>query len=223
MFDLHYFFNALIKTACMLGMTLKITFISAVFALLIGMIVSVARFYRLRGIEGVLRVYLSIFRSTPLMPQLFLFYFGFATVSRTVRAMDALTAACLILSLHQGAYVAETLRGALLSVDEGQQEAALTLGFGKLAMMRHIVFPQAFRVALPALFNDFVNLLKMSSVVFVVGVTDMMGQAKIMAGNSGRNFEVYLAAMVVYWCVVNVMNRFQKFLEGRCAQPYGGV
>ena len=219
-FSVSYFLEALPKMAGTLGITIRLSLVSAVCALVIGIVVSVIRYYRVPVLKQLTGIYLSIFRSTPLMPQLFLFYFGLATVSVFIRDMDALTAAAIIMSLHQGAYMSENIRGALMAVDEGQKEAATSLGLSSLQTMFHIIIPQATRVALPPLFNDFVSILKMSSVVFVVGVTDLMGQAKIMAGNSGRNFEVYAAVMVLYWVIVNIMNLFQRWLERRCAAAY---
>lgn len=219
-FSVSYFLEALPKMAGTLGITIRLSLVSAVCALVIGIVVSVIRYYRVPVLKQLTGIYLSVFRSTPLMPQLFLFYFGLATVSVFIRDMDALTAAAIIMSLHQGAYMSENIRGALMAVDEGQKEAATSLGLSSLQTMFHIIIPQATRVALPPLFNDFVSILKMSSVVFVVGVTDLMGQAKIMAGNSGRNFEVYAAVMVLYWVIVNIMNLFQRWLERRCAAAY---
>lgn len=219
-FSVSYFLDVLPKMAATLGITIQLSAVSAVCALIIGVIVSVLRYYRVPVLKQLTGVYLSIFRSTPLMPQLFLFYFGLATVSTFIRDMDAITAAAIIMSLHQGSYMAENIRGALMSVDEGQKEAAASLGLSNLQTMFHIIIPQAARVALPPLFNDFVSILKMSSVVFVVGVTDLMGRAKILAGNSGRNFEVYVAAMILYWVIVNIMNLFQHWLERKCAEAY---
>lgn len=219
-FSVSYFLEALPKMAGTLGITIRLSLVSAVCALVIGIVVSVIRYYRVPVLKQLTGIYLSVFRSTPLMPQLFLFYFGLATVSVFIRDMDALTAAAIIMSLHQGAYMSENIRGALMAVDEGQKEAATSLGLSSLQTMFHIIIPQATQVALPPLFNDFVSILKMSSVVFVVGVTDLMGQAKIMAGNSGRNFEVYAAVMVLYWVIVNIMNLFQRWLERRCAAAY---
>ena len=219
-FSVSYFLDVLPKMAATLGITIQLSAVSAVCALIIGVIVSVLRYYRVPVLKQLTGVYLSIFRSTPLMPQLFLFYFGLATVSTFIRDMDAITAAAIIMSLHQGSYMAENIRGALMSVDEGQKEAAASLGLSNLQTMSHIIIPQAARVALPPLFNDFVSILKMSSVVFVVGVTDLMGRAKILAGNSGRNFEVYVAAMILYWVIVNIMNLFQHWLERKCAEAY---
>lgn len=219
-FSVSYFLEALPKLASTIGLTLELSLLSALFALVLGVATAIVRYYRVPVLRPITSVYLSIFRSTPLMPQLFLFYFGLATVSTFIRDMDALTAACIIMSLHQGSYMAENIRGALMSVDEGQKEAASSLGFSSLQTMFHIILPQAARVAIPPLFNDFVSILKMSSVVFVVGVTDLMGKAKILAGNSGRNFEVYVAVMLLYWVIVNLMNIVQRWLEKRCAQAY---
>ena len=219
-FSVSYFLEALPRLARTLGLTLQLSAVSAVFALILGCATAIIRFYRVPVLRQITSVYLSIFRSTPLMPQLFLFYFGLATVITFIRDMDAITAACIIMSLHQGSYMAENIRGALLSVDDGQKEAAASLGFSSLQTMFRVILPQATRVALPPLFNDFVSILKMSSVVFVVGVTDLMGQARIISGNSGRYFEVYVAVMVLYWIIVNLMNVFQRWLERRCAEAY---
>lgn len=134
--------------------------------------------------------------------------------------MSPMTASAIVLSLNMGAYIAENIRGALLSVDSGQIEAAFSFGMSRFQTMRRVIAPQAFRVALPSLFNNLIDLIKGSSISFVVGVVDIMGQAKMEAAITFRFFEVYAAVMLIYWCVITILGFIQKRVERWCSAAY---
>ena len=116
--------------------------------------------------------------------------------------------------------MSESIRGALLSVDEGQKEAAYSLGMTNLQLVVRIIIPQAVRIALPPLFNDVINLIKMTSLAFMIGVPDIMGAAKIEGAKTFRYFEIYAAVMLIYWIIVFVLGIAHKFLEKKCASMY---
>ena len=105
-------------------------------------------------------------------------------------------------------------------MDDGQREAALSLGMSNLQIVRRIIIPQAFRVALPPLFNDFINLIKASSLAFMLGVPDIMGAARTEGSRTYRYFEIYGAVMVVYWVVITAFDFLRKLLEKRCAAAF---
>jgi putative amino-acid transport system permease protein len=219
-FDVGYFLEEIPSIASALDITLILTLVSLVFSLLIGVVVAVAEYYKIAVINQICRVYVSIFRGTPLLPQLFFFYFGVAYFSDIVKNMDPVTATAIVLSLNMGSYMSENIRGALLSVDSGQIEAAFSFGMSRFQTMRRIIAPQAFRVAFPSLFNNFIDLLKSSSMAFVVGAVDIMGKAKLDAAITFRFFEVYAAVMLIYWCIITVLGIVQRRIEAWCNAAY---
>lgn len=158
-------------------------------------------------------------RGTPVVAQLYFFYYGIALYSAFVRNMTPLIAVAVVMSFNMGAFMSESIRGALLSVDEGQKEAAYSLGMTNFQLVTRIVIPQAVRVALP-LFNDIINLIKMTSLAFMLGVPDIMGAAKIEGARTFRYFEIYAAVMLVYWLIIFVLGILHKLLEKKCANMY---
>ena len=219
-FSFAYFVEMIPSIASALDVTLELTVIALFFSLLIGSIAAVEEYYKIAVVNQICKVYVSVFRGTPLLPQLFFFYFGIAYFSDFVKNMSPMTASAIVLSLNMGAYIAENIRGALLSVDSGQIEAAFSFGMNRFQTMRRVIAPQAFRVALPSLFNNLIDLIKGSSISFVVGVVDIMGQAKMEAAITFRFFEVYAAVMLIYWCMITILGFVQKRVERWCNAAY---
>ena len=210
-FNWSYFFQTLPYIAGKLNVTLTLTIISAVFSLVIGMVFAIISYYKVKGVSQVLKIWISFVRGTPVAAQLFFFYYGLANLSSLILNMSPTVAVAVIMSLNMGAFVSESIRGALISVDEGQREAAMAFGMTGFQMTIRIVIPQAIRVALPPLFNDLINLFKMSSLAFLVGVRDVMG-----AANTFQFFECYACVMLIYWVITLILTAFQKVLEKRC-------
>ena len=188
-FDWNYFFQTLPYIASKLDVTLTLTLISAVFSLVIGMVFAIISYYKVKGVSQILKIWTSFVRGTPVAAQLFFFYYGLANLSSLILNMSPTVAVAVIMSLNMGAFVSESIRGALISVDEGQREAAMAFGMTGFQMTVRIIIPQAIRVALPPLFNDLINLFKMSSLAFLVGVRDVMGAAKIEGASTFQFFE----------------------------------
>lgn len=216
MFSFSYFLKVLPSIASKLNVTMELTLISTVFALVIGIIIAMVTYYRVKVLYPVCRVFVSIMRGTPVIAQLYFFYFGVAVYSTMVRNMAPLVAVSIVMSLNVGAFMSESIRGAIMSVDEGQKEAAYSLGLTNFQIFRRIVAPQAARVAIPPLFNDMINLIKMSSLSFMCGVPDIMGQAKMEGAQSYRYFEIYAAVMLVYWVVIFLFSCLSKYLQKVC-------
>ena len=219
-FDVNYFFKVLPLVAKKLNVTMEITLAATVFALLIGVMIAIVAYYRVKILYPITRLYVSIMRGTPGVAQLYFFYFGIAMFSETVRNMTPMVAVAVVLSMNAGAFMSESIRGALLSVDEGQREAAYSLGMTNLQLITRVVLPQAVRVALPPLFNDIINLIKMTSLSFMLGVADVMGAAKIEGARTFRFFEIYAAVMLVYWLVIVVFGFLHKILAKKCEEAY---
>ena len=215
MFKVSYFLEVLPIIASKVNVTFELTIAATIFALVVGVIIAIIGYYKIPGLYQLTRVYVSIMRGTPVVAQLYFFYYGIALYSAIVRNMTPLIAVAVVMSLNMGAFMSESIRGALLSVDEGQKEAAYSLG-----MTNFQLIPQAVRVALPPLFNDIINLIKMTSLAFMLGVPDIMGAAKIEGARTFRYFEIYAAVMLVYWLIIFVLGILHKLLEKKCANMY---
>lgn len=220
MFKLSYFLEVFPVIANKVNVTFELTLVATVFALLVGVVIAIIAYYKVPAIYQLTRVYVSIMRGTPVVAQLYFFYYGIALYSAFVRDMTPLMAVSVVMSLNMGAFMSESIRGALLSVDEGQKEAAYSLGMTNFQLITRIVIPQAIRVALPPLFNDVINLIKMTSLAFMLGVPDIMGAAKIEGAKTFRYFEIYAAVMLIYWIIVFVLGILHRLLEKKCASMY---
>lgn len=219
-FEVDYFLEILPKIIGKLDVTLQLTLISTTIALAIGLIIAIIDYYKVKILYPITRTYVFLMRGTPVVAQLYFFYFGLAIYSTVVKDMRPLTAVAVVMSMNVGAFMSESIRAALLSVDEGQKEAAYSLGMSNFQLVIRIIVPQALRVALPPLFNDIINLIKMSSLAFILGVPDIMGAAKIEGAHTFRYFEIYAAVMLVYLLIISVFSLLHKYLEKKCANAY---
>lgn len=220
MFKISYFMEVLPTIASKVNVTFELTIAATVFALLVGVVIAIIGYYKIPVLSQLTRIYVSVMRGTPVVAQLYFFYYGVALYSNIVKNMTPLVAVAVVMSLNMGAFMSESIRGALLSVDEGQKEAAYSLGMTNLQLIIRIIIPQAVRIALPPLFNDVINLIKMTSLAFMIGVPDIMGAAKIEGARTFRYFEIYAAVMLIYWIIVFVLGIAHKFLEKKCASMY---
>ena len=219
-FDVAYFLQILPLVASQLNITLALTGIATVFSLLLGLLFALIAYYRVPLLSQLLKVWVAFMRSTPALVQLLFFYYGLARVSQLILEMDPVVAVAVVMSLNMGAFMSESMRAALMSVDVGQHEAAMSLGMNGFQLTTRIVIPQAFRVAVPPLFNDLVNLFKMTSLAYLIGLQDVMGAAKIQMSISFKFFECYACVMVVYLVVGVILTIVQKQIEKRFATAY---
>ena len=195
--------------------TLWISICSMAVTLCFSLLITIIRYYKVRVLTPIVNVYIDLFRGTPLLTQMFFIYYGLAQIFPLFRDMEPITASILVLALNASAYTTENMRSALESVPRGQTEAGLAVGMTDLQVMWHVVLPQATKVAIPVLANDFIALLKNSSMAFTLGVREIMGQASLV-GNAGfRFFEAYLDAFIIYFCLSKVISLGQKALEKR--------
>lgn len=201
-----------------LNVTLWISVCAMAITLVFSLLITIIRYYKIRILTPIVNIYIDLFRGTPLLTQMFFIYYGLAQIIPFFRDMQPINAAIIVLALNASAYTTENMRSALESVPKGQTEAGLAVGMTNLQVMRHIILPQATRVALPVLANDFIALLKNSSMAFTLGVREIMGQASLV-GNSGfKFFEAYLDAFIIYFCLSKVIGIGQKALEKRFSQ-----
>jgi His/Glu/Gln/Arg/opine family amino acid ABC transporter permease subunit len=222
-FDLGYMIRSTPEILQGLPNTLAITLVSLVFGLMIGFLCALVRIYKVPVVRRIVGLYISFTRGTPLLVQIFLSYYGIPLVLRAVNeawgtnlnvnGVPVLAFAFLAYSLNVGAYMTETVRAAILSVDQGQVEAAYAVGMTGFQTMRRIVLPQAAMVAIPNVGNSLISLFKDTSLVFTISVTEIMAKARIIGGRSFRNAEVFLAAALVYWVVSFLCERLIAWTE----------
>lgn len=198
------------------GNTLALTGLSLLMGILLGLGTAIVRVVhektdKLYYLDRIAKTYVSIIRGTPLMVQLLIIYF----VLLLPIGIEKFPAAVLCFGLNSGAYVSEIIRGGIMSVDEGQTEAGRSLGFGYGATMFHIVMPQAFKAVLPALCNEFITLLKETSVAFYIGVADLTRAGIKIRSITYSNFMPLVAVALVYLVLVLILTKLVGILERR--------
>ena len=192
--------------------TIPLTIISFAIGLVLAVAAALARISGNRILSGIGRAYVSIIRGTPLLLQLFIVFYGLPEIGID---LDPWPSAILALSLNVGGYAAEVVRSAILSVPKGQFEAASTIGMGYWQTLRRIIFPQAARTAVPPLSNTAISLLKDTSLVSVVLITDVLRQAQLAGANAQVYLPLYCLAGLYYWVVCVGMSAVQGRLETR--------
>lgn len=195
------------------GMTLKIAVVAMLFTVAFSLLITIVRYYKIRVLHRVVGCYIDIFRGTPLLVQLFFIYYGLVQLFPVFKDLSAYSAAVIGLTLNAAAYMTEDMRGALESVPRGQIEGGLSCGMTNLQVMRHIMLPQAARVALPVLGNEFISLVKNSSMAFTLGVREIMAESALLGTSTCNYFECYLDAFVVYFLLSKAITILQKMLE----------
>lgn len=194
-------------------LTIGMALAAMVCALLLASLMAVERVMRVPVLDQFVQLFISFFRGTPLLVQLFLFYYGLPQILPILSGINGVTAAIIGLTLHFSAYMAESIRAAILGVDRSQWEASQAVGMTQAQSMRRIILPQAARVAAPTLVNYFIDMIKSTSLAFTLGVTEMMGATQKEAAGSFLYFEAFLVAAVLYWVIVETLSFLQKQLE----------
>ncbi len=195
------------------GITVQFTLISFLVAVVLGLAIALGRISDNKVIRVPCQIYIDFIRGTPLLAQVYLVHFGLPQILnyKPVGYIDAL----LALTLNSSAYMAEIYRGGIESIERGQMEAARSLGMTYSQAMRYVIIPQAFRRVIPPMGNEFITLLKESSLVSVIGMEDLMMRSRMMAGQSFRPFEAYFTTALIYLALTFTFSRFVGKLEGR--------
>lgn len=199
------------------GYTLVFAMASMLGGLLLGFPVAVMRILPYRLLAWPAALYVSLMRGTPLLVQMFVIYYGLPSVGIE---FTPVTAGILALSLNAGAYLSESLRGAILSVARGQWSASYSLGLGYWQTLRHVVLPQALRVAVPSMSNTLISLIKDTSLVSVITMTELMLSTKEVIATTFRPLPLYLAAAALYWAMSLAFEALQRRAERRLNQGH---
>lgn len=193
--------------------TLKFTTLSLLCGLPLGTLLAGAKVSSCVWLRRVAYGYTSVFRGTPLLVQLGLFYYGLPQL--TGYAISTFEAGVLTFALNSAAYTSEIMRAGIEAVDEGQWQAGQVLGLTNKQIFIHIILPQAFRNMLPALMNEVIDLLKESSLIATLGEMDILRRAQVVAGQTYLYFEPLCMAALCYFVMVMMLSRFVKYIERR--------
>lgn len=195
------------------GVTIKITALSVALGVVIGLFVGIARISRLRILRVLAAVYVDFFRGTPLLVQIFLVYFALPVI--TGQRVDPFVAAIGSCGINSGAYVAEIFRAGIQSIDKGQMEAGRSLGMTWVQTMRYIIVPQAFKRVIPPLGNEFIALLKDSSLVSVICFEELTRRGQLIIAKTYGSLEIWISVAVIYLAMTLTISRFVAYLERR--------
>jgi polar amino acid transport system permease protein len=193
--------------------TIELTVASIVTSTLLGLAIALIRFLRAPVLSQLARIYLEVFRGSPLLVQILFIYFGAAYLN--IDAVTVFIAVLLALTLYQGAYVSEIFRAGLESVPAGQWEAGRTLGLPRWRILKDVVFPQTVTVVLPPLFGQYIGLVKNTSLASVIGYADLTRQGQGIIDRFGNPFLVFLVVAIGYFIISYPLSLTARSLEKR--------
>ena len=192
-------------------MTIKITAVAVSFGFIIGLIVSLARMSNFVIVRLIAKCYVDVIRGTPMLVQIFMIYFALPQIIGT--RIDPYIAACAACSINSGAYVSEIFRAGIQSVNKGQMEAGRSLGLSWWQTMRFIIIPQAFKASIPPLGNEFIAMLKDSSLVSVIGFEELMRRGQLTIAKTYAATEIWGTVAIIYLCMTIPISRLVAYLE----------
>lgn len=208
-----------------LATTLTLSALTVIFGFILALVLAICRMSKIAPLRWVATAYVEFFRATPMLVQLFIIYFvvfsgvkfpsvmiyGFIPLNRFVPGVVAL-------ALNSGAYLSEIIRSGIQSIDGGQTEAARSLGLTQGQNMRYVILPQAIKNILPAIANEFVTIIKESSICYTIGVQEIMYAVKVVQGAANIIFEPLLVATVMYFCLTFPTSKIIAFFERRMSR-----
>ena len=202
-------------------LTFQLTIIAVAIGTIIGLFISLCRIASLKPAAWFAKGYIDFFRGTPLLVQIFLIHYGFPQLLG-MNAFPAYLSGTIALSLNSGAYIAEIFRAGIQSIHRGQMEAARSLGMNYAQAMFYIILPQAFKRSIPPLGNEFIAMLKDSSLVSVIALQELMMSGRIMQGRSFRPFETWVTVAMLYLVMTLTISQFVSYLERVCGKDDHG-
>jgi polar amino acid transport system permease protein len=204
------------------GTTLMLAIFTILFGTMLGVLLALLRLSNHRVLRYPAQAYIEFIRGTPMLVQIFFIFYALPQLGLRIPEVPAFgqdfpryVSGIIALSMNSGAYVAEIVRAGIQAVDKGQTEAARSLGMSGLMAMRRIVLPQAFKNILPALGNEFVTIIKESSIVSVIGIGELMFRTQTVYGNNFRTFESLIICALIYFILTFSLSRLLGLMERR--------
>ena len=200
-----------------LGYTLILTLLALVFAMIIGLIFALCNVSHTKGLNAVGTIYVDAIRGVPLIVLAYFIYFGVPQAFRLMGVnnfrLPALQAGTIALAMNCGAYMAEIFRAGIQSIDKGQMEASRSLGLSYGLSMRKVILPQAFRVMIPSIINQFIITLKDTSILSVIGYPELTNMGKTISGNTFKSLQTWAIVGIMYMIVIVTLSKIAKKLE----------
>ncbi len=205
-----------------ISMTLYVSLLAILLGIVIGLVMALARLSKNIVLQVISNVYIEVVRGTPLFVQILIFAYGVPYLIRnlsggTIRFNwePIMIVGVLACGLNSGAYLAEIIRSGIQAVDKGQIEASRSLGLSSTQTMTNIVLPQAFRIILPAMGNEFVTLIKETSILSYIGIVEITREGMLWAARDFKSFPAYIGVAVVYMCLTIPLSRLVSYMEKR--------
>ena len=199
--------------------TLYVTVVALVIAMVLGIVVCLINMSKFKVLRAIAKFYIWLIRGTPMLVQAFYIYFAIPQLIQLITGsafrIDVVTASLIALTLNAGAYIAEIFRGAIQSVPKGQMEASRSLGLSYGATMVRVILPQAVRICLPSLVNQCIITLKDSTIMYAIGLPEIMNQAKVYVGRTFESFATYTWVAVFFLVIISVLMLLSSYLEKR--------
>ncbi|HIT88953.1 MAG TPA: amino acid ABC transporter permease [Candidatus Merdenecus merdavium] len=228
-FDVKKVFTDIPELLRYLPVTLEITVISMIVGLIFAFLIAIIKVKKIPVLSQIAGVFVSFTRGTPMLVQLYLTYYGipialkyfnyYKGTNYNINNIPSIIFVLIAFSLNEAAYNSENIRGAILSLDKGEIEAAHSIGMNPWQVFYRITLPETFTIALPALGNSLISLIKGTSLAFVCAVVEMTARGKIIAGNDYRYFEVYISLALIYWAITIIIEQVMKRIEKKLAIP----
>ena len=228
-FDAKQIFTLIPQIIEYLPVTLELTAVAMAIGIVFGLLIAIIRVNKVPVLSQLAAVFVSLIRGTPVIVQLYVTYFGIPIALRcinmaygtnyNVNGIPNIVFAFIALGFNQSAFTSETFRAAIGSVEKGQIEAVKSLGMSGGQVLRRVIFPQAFSVALLPLGNSIISLIKGTSLAFSCAVVEMTAGGKILVGRSARYFEMYLALAIIYWVLTIIIEQVVKLIERKISIP----
>jgi L-cystine transport system permease protein len=197
-------------------LTIKFALLAMVFGLAAAVAIALMGISHAAPLRRIARVYVSVMRGTPLLVQIFIIYYGLPSLGIS---LDPTPAGVLALSANVAAYLSESMRGAILGIARGQWLAAYSLGLNRRDTLRFVIGPQALRLAVPSQANSLISLIKDTSLVSVITVTELLRSAQEVIATTFQPLPLYLTAAAIYWLLCTLLEALQHWFEQRLALP----
>lgn len=228
-FNLKLVWERIPKLLEKLPLTLLLAFLALIVSLILGLLIAIVRYKKIKGLNRIATIFLSLIRGTPMLIQLYVAYYGIPAILRIINStfnagidiniVPKLVYAFLALGIYQSAFTSETIRAALVSVDKGEIEAAQAMGMTYPQILRRIIIPSALENALPGLDNSVIGLIKGTSLASTCGIIEITYQNQILGGRDYRYLEGYVALAIIYWIITIILEQVFKVIENKVRIP----
>lgn len=229
LFDVSLVFTSIPELLEKLPITLELAVLSMLLGLLLGLVMAIIKMKKIKVLTQITNLLISLLRGTPVIVKLYVAFFGipmfFKAINQkfgtdlAVADIPGIAYAMVALGLNQAGFMAEIIRSALQSVDNGQIEAAHALGMTYAQALRRIILPEAIEVALPTLGNSLISIIKGTSLAFTCAVVEITAQGQIIAGRTYRYFEVYVSLAIIYWVITLIIEQGIRIIENKIRIP----